>query len=181
MVRIFFDRIWDRIRLEGVRSICIWVRMFNIRYRIRITILKLYIYNVDIQSYLIRYGWHYPYSYPNPTRNMKINMISVISVRIWSVFISTKKGRGDQGTSKERRKAQGVTNLHWSIILVGSNSWFGSVEEQEYFRCENSFAASYSRDFISEDITSFLTIQIAQHQIIKMSSENSASSFDLEA
>jgi hypothetical protein len=55
------------------------------------------------------------------------------------------------------------------------------VEEQEYFRCENSFAASYSRDFISEDITSFLTIQIAQHQIIKMSSENSASSFDLEA
>jgi len=56
MVRIFSDRIRDRIRLEGFRSACIRVRMFNIRYRIRIRILKLYIYNVDIQSYLIRHG-----------------------------------------------------------------------------------------------------------------------------
>jgi len=54
-VRIFSDRIRHRIRLEGFRSVRIRVRIFNIRYRIRIRILKSYIYNVDIQSYLIRY------------------------------------------------------------------------------------------------------------------------------
>ena len=36
MVQIFSDRIRDRIRLEGSRSVHIRVRMFNIRYRIRI-------------------------------------------------------------------------------------------------------------------------------------------------
>ena len=55
MVRIFSDRIRDRIHLEGLRSVRIRVRMFNIRYRIRIRILKSYIYDVDIQSYLIRH------------------------------------------------------------------------------------------------------------------------------
>ena len=55
MVRIFSDRIRDRIRLEGLRSVRIRVRMFNIRYRIRIRIFKSYIYDVDIQSYLIRH------------------------------------------------------------------------------------------------------------------------------
>jgi len=87
MVRIFSDRIWDRIRLDGLKSICIRVRMFNIWYRIRIRILKSYIYDVDIQSYLIQHCWYYLYSNPNPTKNIKINMISVISVRIRSVFI----------------------------------------------------------------------------------------------
>ena len=86
-VRIFFDRIRDRIRLERFRSVRIRVRMFNIRYRIHIWILKSYIYDVDIQSYLIRHDCHYPYSNPNPIRNMKTNMISVISVRIRCVFI----------------------------------------------------------------------------------------------
>jgi hypothetical protein len=89
MVRIFSDRIRDRIRLEGFRSVHIRVRIFNIRYRIRIQILKSHIYDVDIQSYLIRHSWHYPYSNPNPDRNIKTNMISVLSVCIRSVFIST--------------------------------------------------------------------------------------------
>ena len=52
MVRIFFYRIRDQIRLEGFKFVRIRVWMFNIRYRIRIRIFKLYIYNVDIQSYL---------------------------------------------------------------------------------------------------------------------------------
>jgi hypothetical protein len=55
-VRIFSDRIRDRIRLEGFRSVRIRVRIFNIRYRIRIRILKLHIYDVDIQSYSIRHS-----------------------------------------------------------------------------------------------------------------------------
>jgi len=86
-VRIFSDRIRDRIRLVRFRSVRIRVRIFNIRYRIRIRIFKSYIYDVDIQSYLIRHDWYYPYSDPNPITNMKTNMISVISVRIRSVFI----------------------------------------------------------------------------------------------
>jgi len=55
-VRIFSDRIRDRIRLKGFRSVRIRVRIFNIRYRIRIRILKSHIYDVDIQSYPIRHG-----------------------------------------------------------------------------------------------------------------------------
>jgi hypothetical protein len=55
-VRIFSDRIQDRIRLEGFRSVRIRVRIFNIRYRIRIRIPKSHIYDVDIQLYLIRHG-----------------------------------------------------------------------------------------------------------------------------
>ena len=65
-VWIFFNCIWDQIRLEGFRSVRIRVRIFNIRYRIRIRILKSYIYNIDIQSYHIRHSWHYPYSNLNP-------------------------------------------------------------------------------------------------------------------
>ena len=84
-VRIFSDRIRNRIRLEGLRSVRIRVWISNIWYRIRI--LKLHIYDVDIQSYPIRHSWHYPYSNPNPNRNTKTNVISVISVRIRSVFI----------------------------------------------------------------------------------------------
>jgi hypothetical protein len=87
-VRIFFDRIRDRIHLEELRSVRIRVRIFNIRYRIRIRILKSHIYDVDIQ-YPIRHSWHYPYSNPNPDKNMKTNVISVISVRIWYIFIPT--------------------------------------------------------------------------------------------
>ena len=84
---IFFDRIRDRICLEGFRSVHIRVRVFNIRYRIHIRILKSHIYDVDIKSYPIRHGWHYSYLNPNPDRNIKTNIISVISVRIRSVFI----------------------------------------------------------------------------------------------
>ena len=86
-VRIFSDRIRDRIRIEEFKSVRIRVQIFNIRYRIRIQIIKSHIYDVDIQSYPIRHGWQYPYSNPNPDRNMKTNVISVISVRIRSVFI----------------------------------------------------------------------------------------------
>ena len=75
-VRIFFDRIRNRICLEGLRSV-----------RIRIQILKSHIYDVDIQSYPIQHSWHYPYLNPNRDRNMKTNIISVISVRIRSIFI----------------------------------------------------------------------------------------------
>jgi hypothetical protein len=56
VVRIFSDRIRDRIRLEGFRFVRIRVRIFNIRYHIRIRILKSHIYDVDIQMYPIRHG-----------------------------------------------------------------------------------------------------------------------------
>jgi len=56
MVRIFSDRIRNRICLEGLRSVRIRVRISNIRYRIHIRILKSYIYDVDIQSYHIRHS-----------------------------------------------------------------------------------------------------------------------------
>ena len=55
MVRIFSDRIRDRIRLEGFKSVRIQVQIFSIRYRIRIRIIKSHIYDIDIQSYPIRY------------------------------------------------------------------------------------------------------------------------------
>ena len=55
-VRIFSDRIRNRIRLEGLRSVHIRVRISNIRYCIRIRILKSHIYDVDIQSYPIRHS-----------------------------------------------------------------------------------------------------------------------------
>jgi len=86
-VRIFSDRIWDRIHLEGFRSVRIWVWIFNIRYCIRIQILKSHIYDVDIQLYPIRHGSQYLYSNPNLTRITKTNVISVISDRIQFVFI----------------------------------------------------------------------------------------------
>jgi hypothetical protein len=72
-----------------VRSVRIRVRIFNIWYCIRIGIVKSHIYDIGIQSYPIRYehDWHYPYSNPNPDKNMKTNVISVISVRIRSIFI----------------------------------------------------------------------------------------------
>jgi hypothetical protein len=56
-VQIFSDRIRDQIRLEGFRSIRIRVRIFNVRYRIRIRILKSHIYDVDIQSYISYPAW----------------------------------------------------------------------------------------------------------------------------
>jgi hypothetical protein len=89
MVRIFSKCIRDRIRLERFRSVHIRVWIFDIRYCIRIRILKSHIYDVDIQSYPIRHSWYYPYSNPNPDWNMKTNIISVISIRILSVFIPT--------------------------------------------------------------------------------------------
>ena len=46
-VWIFSDRIRDRIHLEGFKSVRIRVRIFNIRYRIRLRILKSYIHDVD--------------------------------------------------------------------------------------------------------------------------------------
>jgi hypothetical protein len=56
VVRIFFDRIRNQIRIEGFRYVRIRVRIFNIRYCIRIRILKSHIYDVDIQMYPIRHG-----------------------------------------------------------------------------------------------------------------------------
>ena len=56
MARIFSDRIRDRIRLMGFRSIRIRFQIFTIRYRIHIRILKSYIYDIDIQSYPIRHS-----------------------------------------------------------------------------------------------------------------------------
>ena len=106
-VRIFSDHIRDRIRLEGFRSVRIRVRIFNIWYRIRIRILKSYICDVDIQSYLIRHGWHYLYSNPNPNKNIKTNIISVIFVRIRSVFIPTHMSRKHL-TSRERSGVRAV-------------------------------------------------------------------------
>jgi hypothetical protein len=49
------------------------------------------IYDVDIQSYPIRHFLYYPYSNPNPDINMKTNTISVISVRIRSIFIPRRQ------------------------------------------------------------------------------------------
>jgi hypothetical protein len=86
VVRIFSDRIRDRIRLEGFRSVRIRVRIFNIRYRIRIRIPKSHIYDVDNQIYPIRHDWYHTYSNSNPDKNTKINIISAIFVRIRSVF-----------------------------------------------------------------------------------------------
>jgi hypothetical protein len=53
-VRIFFNRIRDRIRLKEFKSVRIRVRIFIIRYRIRIRIrrLKSHIYDVDINRIL---------------------------------------------------------------------------------------------------------------------------------
>ena len=86
----FSDRIRDQIRLERFRFIRIRVWIFNIWYHIHIRILKSYIYDIDIHSYLMQHDWHYAYLNPNPTRNMKTNMISVISVRIRSIFIPNR-------------------------------------------------------------------------------------------
>jgi len=47
-VQIFSDHIRDRIRLERFKSVYIRIQVFNIQYRIRIQILKPYIYDVDI-------------------------------------------------------------------------------------------------------------------------------------
>jgi len=44
--------------------------------------VKLYIYDVNIQLYLIYYSRHYPYLNPKLIRNIKINIISIISVHI---------------------------------------------------------------------------------------------------
>jgi hypothetical protein len=75
----------------GFSSVRIRVWIFNIRYRIRIRIFKSHIYDVDIQSYHIRHFLYYSYLNPNPDINMKTNMISVVSVRIRSVFIPRSK------------------------------------------------------------------------------------------
>ena len=91
MVWIFSDHIRDQIHLDEIRSVCIWVLIFNIQYHIRIQKIKSHIYDVDIQLYPIRHSWHYLYSNPNLDRNMKTNVISVISVRIRSVFIPTRR------------------------------------------------------------------------------------------
>ena len=48
MVQIFFDHIREQFRLKGFRSVHIRVQIFNIRYRIRIQIIKSHIYDIDI-------------------------------------------------------------------------------------------------------------------------------------
>jgi len=119
-VRIFSDRIRDRIRLETFRSVRIRVRIFNIRYRIRIRIFKSYIYGVDIQLYLIRHDWHYPYSDPNPTTNIKTNMILVISVGIRYVLIPTHQ------LGSRKRESHPITGStkHMSFSHVGPCLFF---------------------------------------------------------
>jgi hypothetical protein len=97
----------DQIRLEKFKSIRIRVWIFNIRYCIHIRMLKSYIYNVDIQSYPIRHSLYYPYSNPNPSRNMKTNVISVISVRIWFIYIPTPVHAG----------------LRYVSVCVGKRRW----------------------------------------------------------
>jgi hypothetical protein len=84
---------------RGVLIRRIWVRIFNIRYRIRIQMFKSHIYDVDIQSYPIQHFLYYPYSNPNPDINIKTNTISVISVRILFVFIPTGRDLELLGTS----------------------------------------------------------------------------------
>jgi hypothetical protein len=119
-VRIFSDRIRDRICLEGFRSVRIRVRIFNIRNCIRIRILKSHIYDVDIQLYHIRHDWHYPYSNLNPTKNIKINIISVISVRIRSVFMTPYTAMASTGRSRVHGRAGssvGVGVWHRASLL----------------------------------------------------------------
>jgi len=128
-VRIFSDRIRHRIRLKGFRSIRIWVRIFNIRYCIRIRILKSYICDVDIQSYIIRHSWYYLYSNPNPTKNMKTNIwyqwyssvsdpfSSVSTVQKRSSFrgrlTPLQRAAAEHGQS-QANPAQGRTRKNWS-------------------------------------------------------------------
>ena len=52
MARIFSDRIRDRIRLERLKSVRIRVRILNIRYCIRIRMIKLHIYDVNIVGHV---------------------------------------------------------------------------------------------------------------------------------
>ena len=120
-VRIFSDRIRSRIRLEGLRSVCIRVWISNIWYRIRIRILKSHIYDVDIQSYPIRHSWHYPYSNPNPDRNMKTNVISVISVRIRSVFIPRWYAWGEKSWGRIPSDALVQNELKIEPIIAGQS------------------------------------------------------------
>jgi hypothetical protein len=126
IVRIFFYRIRDRIHLEGFKFIRIRVWIFNIRYRIHIRILKSYIYDVDIQSYPIWHGWHYPYSNPNPDGNIKTNIISVISVRILPVFILTEPAltTGQLGHSPSRPRPCLVFK---NFLFVPSHRIFGCM------------------------------------------------------
>ena len=118
-VRIFFDRIRDRIRLEGFKYVRIWVRIFNIWYRIHIRILKSHIYDVNIQSYHIRYGWHYLRSNPNPNRNMTTNVISMIYVCIRSVFIPTLLVCRDRDWKRRERVVAGAMQI-WKIQCLSN-------------------------------------------------------------
>jgi hypothetical protein len=72
------NRIWVRIRLEEFK-----IHQYpESRYSTLNTIFKCHIYDVNIHSDSIRYSWYYPYLNLNPNRNMKINVILVISIRI---------------------------------------------------------------------------------------------------
>ena len=128
-VQIFSDYIRDRIRLEGFKSVRIRVRIFNIRYCILIRILKSHVYDVDIQSYPIQYGWRYPYSNPNPDKNMKTNVISVISVRIRSVFIPSNDNDG----------------MSFATIHGAFNGWFVFEKNSVSARNLRSFMISHSQ------------------------------------
>jgi hypothetical protein len=115
---------------RGFKSVRIRIRIFNIRYRIRIRILKLYIYDVDIPSYPIRHGWYYPYSNPNPDRNMKTNIISVISVRIRSVFIPNHEIYIDD---KESRRLSSYLFISMKFDLCWCLCWFVTREKHRSF------------------------------------------------
>jgi hypothetical protein len=85
------DIFWSYLRPNPLRDLSVFESGYSTSdtYHIRIWIIKSHIYDVDVQSYSIRHGWHYSYLNLNPIKNMKTNMIWVISVRIRSVFIPT--------------------------------------------------------------------------------------------
>jgi hypothetical protein len=108
-------------RFRRTASNFLWLRIFNIWYRIRIRIFKPYIYDGDIQSYHVRHFLYYLYLNPNPDINMKTNTISAISVRIRSVFIPTY-GAPCRCFPASRATSRGVC-LPRPILLCRACAW----------------------------------------------------------
>ena len=75
---------------RGLRSVRIRVRMFNIRYRIRIRILKSYIYDVDIQFYLIRHALLILSVFKSESESKQIykNKYDISNIRLYSFIPS---------------------------------------------------------------------------------------------
>jgi hypothetical protein len=58
---------------------------------------------------------YYPYSNPNPDINMKTNTISVVSVRIRSVFIPSTATRPHQHQAKHQPTVSAQVSLHGKL------------------------------------------------------------------